>query len=128
MFNPYLISRLEVLVKVFAVLAVLTGLTVMLGWLFKIYPLTSLLPNYASMKFNTALAFALCGFALLVTKQHGIGKALATLVNLIGLLSLAQYLFGWQLGIDELFVAQLQNEAELYPGRMSPITALLFSS
>jgi PAS domain S-box-containing protein len=126
MFNPILIARLDVLVKIFATLAILTGTVVMLGWLFQTPILTSLVPNYASMKFNSALSINLLGFALIGKNRPRLSQVLAASGGLIGFLSLVQYLFGWELGIDEFFVADMQNWAELYPGRMSPITALLF--
>lgn len=83
----------------------------------------------AGLKFNVAVALLLIGASLLgVTSRRparlfGAGLALGAIA--IGLATLAQYLFGLDLGIDNLVVRDpLPLTLTTVPGRMSPLTAL----
>jgi PAS domain S-box-containing protein len=115
---------------------VLVGLLVLAGWAFDLAPVKSVLPGQVTMKANTALGFLLAGaaLALLLPEAEGrprwrslAGHAAAALVAALGLLTLSQYLFGWDLGIDQLLVAErLGAVATSAPGRMAPNTALNF--
>lgn len=125
--------------KVVAVLIVLTALLALGGWMFGIPQLTTVLPGYATMKPVTALCFLLCGISLWL--QDGAGMAptaaviikqklatvLALIAALIGLLSICQYLFVQDFGIDLLlFRDKMRGEGQPYPGRMSLATGLNF--
>jgi CHASE3 domain sensor protein len=90
------------------------------------------LPGSVVMKANTAAAFLLAGLALYLLQRPNpfrtyIARSCGTIIVLIGLLTLSQYLFGWNLGIDELL---LREPTKIYatsnPGRMAPGTALNF--
>lgn len=105
----------------------------LVGWVFDIPAFTSVLPGFVTMHANTALALVVAGVSLwlLGTAQAKNARALAavgaTLVALMGLLTLSQYLFGWDLGLDELlFKAPRTAVATSPPGRMTPATALNF--
>ena len=124
----------ESFVKLSSAVVIITGSLVLIGWALDVMLLKSILPGFVTMKANTALAFALAGSALLLlrTEQANpqkqlVGKILALITALIGLLTLAQYLFGWNLGIYQLLFAE-HGEAvgTLSPGRMAPTTALNF--
>ena len=86
------------------------------------------------MKANTALGFALAGVSLwlLQSEEAGqrmrrIAQACALAVACLGLLTISQYLFGWDLGIDQLLFWDPQTDPEISnPGRMAPATALNF--
>ena len=99
------------------------------------------------MKPNTALAFVLAGLALVLlsgtpvsprrpapqnelarqARRARAGRGFALFVTLIGGLTLCQFMFGWQLGIDELLFKDDPNAvATLIPGRMAPSTAVCF--
>ena len=102
-----------------------------MGWVFKIPALTSILPGLATMKANSALAFVLAAISLwLVTgedrdqRSNLIAKVCATITMLIGLLTLGEYIFGWDFGIDQLLFQDKLAPQNAYPGRMSPATAL----
>ena len=93
--------------------------------------LRSLVPGLPALRFNTALSFLLMGGSLWSVQneeagsaQKGMGKILAGLALLISLLTLSEYLFGWNLGIDELFLRDVHSAPNLLPGRMSPIAVL----
>ncbi|HEY3592716.1 MAG TPA: HAMP domain-containing sensor histidine kinase [Polyangiaceae bacterium] len=89
-----------------------------------------------TMKANTAAGMCVASLSLWLlarsangasnrAERWGRGLAMATLV--LGAVTLIQYIFNWNLGIDELLVADFPNhESRLFPGRMSPITATCF--
>lgn len=112
----------------------LAGLAVLMGWLLDLPALKSVLPGHVSMKVNTALAFALAGAALVLLASVPIalrrartGQGFALLVALIGALTLCEFVFDWQLGIDEfLFKDDANAVATLIAGRMAPSTAVCF--
>ncbi|MEG4804698.1 PAS domain S-box protein [Microcoleus sp. ARI1-B5] len=122
-----------------AVIAI--GCTVILGWIFDLQLLKSILPGLASMKANTAICFILGGFSLLLQqrrraelttiKHQKIDKILifsvSYLIILISLLTLFQYSFNVDLGIDQLLFKDSSTLTALSaPGRMAPNTAAAF--
>ena len=129
-----LLSKLKSVSKAASGMVTLVGCLVLVGWMFDIPSLKSLLSNSVTMKANTAIAFLLSGMSLwlLQNKPTGrgsrlIGQALAVIVALIGLLTLSQYLFHWNLGIDQLVFREIPEAVGTsHPGRMAPTTALNF--
>lgn len=103
------------------------GLLVCLGWLSDVERLKSPFPG-VSMKFNAALGFVLTGVALWRMPHHyRAAGCVFALVAVGGGLSFAQDLFGWELGIDQLFVGEAAGrEGSASPGRMSPTASLCF--
>jgi two-component system sensor kinase FixL len=117
-----------------SVAVMFVGCLVLVGWAIDIAAIKSILPAWVTMKANTALAFALAGASLLVSKSDSrpcrASRALAAMVASIGLLNLAQYFSGLDFGIDQLLFKDLTGAVGTSsPGRMSPLTALnmLFS-
>lgn len=51
---------------------------------------------------------------------------LAAAVFLIGLLTLSQYLFGWDLHVDQWLFRDSANAYNIAPGRMSPFSTWTF--
>ena len=110
------------------------GVLVLAGWWLDVPALKSVIPGNLSMKPNTALAFVLAGAGLallsvapLSPHRARAGQGLALLVVLICALTLCEFIFGWQLGIDELlFKDDPDAAATLIPGRMAPSTAVCF--
>lgn len=122
-----------------ALLATLIGVTVLIGWAFDIAVLKSISPDWVTMKANTAVCFILTGIALWLTAippltlktNSAIASRLARfcglLVFLFGALSLAEYISGWDLGLDQwLFVEPGGAVDTSNPGRMAPEAALCF--
>jgi signal transduction histidine kinase/ActR/RegA family two-component response regulator len=109
-------------------LAVLLGSVVLAGWAIHSTSLIQVAPNLAPMQRNTALGFILTGLALLGIV---IGKPKLTFSGSAATITLAavtllEYLFRVNFGIDELLgVAYIRNEVT-DPGRMAPTTALCF--
>lgn len=118
-----------------SIITISIGILVLAGWFFNIPLLKSVLPGIVEMKFNTALCFILSGIALFLLDKPeltGTKKSLALicswLVLILGLLNLSQYLFGWNLGIDELLWTEGPGTvATSSPGRMSLSTAVNFT-
>jgi len=129
--NIQFLSLLRWFAKAASFVACLTGLVVLMGWFFNIPSLKSLFPGMPSVRFNTALSFLLLGSSLWLLQNEEmyltrkrLGKILASIALLISLLTLAEYLFRWNLGIDQLFIRDLASPLNLFPGRMSPIAVL----
>ncbi len=125
---------LKVFSRVLALVAILVGGCVLLGWIFDVPTLKSILPSWVTMKVNTALAFVLAGLSLgilVMERSHRILRNIALvcagMVVMIGMLTFCQYLFGWNLGIDQLlFRESFTAVGTSSPGRMAPNTALNF--
>jgi PAS domain S-box-containing protein len=123
--DPRLVSKLHFSSRLVAIAVTVIALLALAGWLVDIESLRNILPGFIPMKFNTAVGFALSGLGLLFLHRNtGLTQALTVLVVLIGLLTLGQYLFDRNLGIDQLFAADITDVE--YPGRMSVVTACNF--
>jgi PAS domain S-box-containing protein len=142
-------KRNSIVARVAGMSTVLVGSLVLVGWLFDIEFLKrGSNANLVTMKANTALCFVLSGMSLWlsqieINKQPDVGLqetekvAEATFsrlarvgslgITVISSLTLLQYLFGWNFGIDELLFRDSPN-AVLTPhtGRMGFNTALNF--
>ncbi|MEO6550829.1 MAG: PAS domain S-box protein [Ferruginibacter sp.] len=115
-------------------LATIGGMYVIAGWLFGVALWKSILPGYATMNFNVAAAFVLCGVNiwLIFRKRRALAiaaRVLSVFIFLIGFITVLQPLFGFNLGIDELFFADTiaRISGNTFPGRMANTTALCFS-
>ena len=132
--NLHLLSAYNYASRVASGIVIVVGISVLLGWLFNISQLTRILPGFATMKANAALAFLFAGLSLGLVhiKPENrwldlISKGAAGLTALIGLLTLCQYVFGWDLGIDQLLFKDTLDVETIYPGRMSPVAAVNLS-
>ena len=134
---PRLVARLATWV---ALLTLLAGVSVLASWAFDITLLKSISPNWVSMKANTAVCFVLSGIALFLalappasaTPRQRIGlsrlgRACGGLSGLIAALTLSEYIFAWNSGIDQwLFLDAVGAAGTSHPGRMAPETAVCF--
>lgn len=110
------------------------GLIVLSGWYLDIAILKSIHPNWATMKANTAVGFALSGATLTLHNlqqpsrpTQRLAQLLAALILLNGLIVLAEYYLGLDARfIDELLIRDVGTPADLAPGRMSAATAFAF--
>lgn len=105
-----------------------------LGWLFGSESLISVVSGWSRMKPNTALALCISGLALVAAASRDRSVLLCRLVAgasfflmLLGGLTLSEYVFGWNLGIDTILLPSaalfLQGN---HPARMSPSSAFCF--
>lgn len=104
------------------------GLVVLVGWYTHNATLIQVLPSFVPMQYNTAMGFFLSGLALLLvnTGRRTIAGWAGLLVSAIGLLTLIEYVFGVDLGIDQLVMEHYVNVKTSHPGRMAPNTAVCF--
>ncbi len=127
-------SVLPTYTRVVGVLCLVVGALVILGWWSDIDFLKSVVPGFVTMKVNTALCFILAGGALWLLYRlpperplPWIAQISAGLVCSIGFLTLLEYLFNLNLGLDELLLRQSSDAAVTTPsGRMALATAVSF--
>lgn len=132
--NPRLVFFYCYISRVASGIVIAVGFLVLVGWLFDISALKSILPGLATMKANTALAFVLSGISLwLASTKHEnrradlIAKGCATFIVVVGLLTLSEYVLNRDFGIDQWLFKDTLTPENAHPGRMSPVTALNIS-
>ncbi len=108
------------------------GLAVLLGWIYEVELLKSVLPGAVTMKPNAAVGFVLFGAALVLGSSEDrrlrVGASVTGMV-LAGLavVTLAQDVVGFETGIDQALVDDDQRPTETgRPGRPAPESALAF--
>lgn len=108
-----------------ASVAALGGLVVA-GWLTVAVALIQVFPGFPPMQYNTALGFMICGAALLaaVLELRRPTALLGGMAAALGLVTLGEYLFRADLGIDDLLVETYLLTGVSNPGRMAPNSAL----
>jgi hypothetical protein len=111
------------------------GLLSLVGLTLRIAVLKSAIPGQPVIKFNAAVCLVLFGFSLWLLRRRPVsrigklcGQLMAAIAASVGLLSLAEHLTGWDLGIDQLLFREPVADAFFgaRPGLIAPITALDF--
>ena len=126
----YLAERSLRLSKLFCLLAGVFPLLAAIGWIFDIPLLTRVHPALPPMQPNTVVALCLTVIAFLLTCYKGqsrplryLANMMAAAVSILGLLTLSEYIFGSNLGIDRILTGHTTLLPPHYPGRPSPQTA-----
>ena len=122
------------------VAAIVIGGLALVRWLLNIEALASVDPGLATMKPNAAVCLVLLGVSLCVAQtipdrsgylsrnRRLVGQALAAVVAMVGLLTCAEYLLGFDLGIDDLlFRGASVPAATIHAGRMAQASALVIA-
>ncbi len=112
----------------------LIALAVITGWVFNIPELKNLLPESPAIKFNTAVCFFISGLLLYMSNNIVATLPKKILIPVcswfliaLSLLTLMEYVFNWNAGIDELFFKDNNHSFPLYKaGRMSALAAINF--
>ncbi|MCX4028281.1 hypothetical protein H0A36_06295 [Endozoicomonas sp. SM1973] len=106
----------------------LLGMTVLIGWHTSTEILIQVLPTFVPMQYNTALNFLLCSTALFFLYQDKLllGMIACSVAGIISLLTLIQYFFAVNIGLDEFFITHYITTETSHPGRMAPNTAICF--
>lgn len=118
--------------RIASVVVVVTGVAVMLGWIFDVTHLKSISPAFVAMKVNTAICFILAGVALWCRLSEGpwlqrLAQVLAVSVGCVGFVTLMEYLLGWDAGIDNVLIAEAPGAIHTtHLGRMAISTAFAF--
>ncbi|GEM_PF-2967216 len=136
-FDPGILRRMNQFVSSCSGLAMAFGLWVLTGWMFHLARVKSILPGQVAVKANAAVCFILIGFAMWILRRGQTGvvsgwklaaKIAAFMASIVGLLSLLEFLFGWDLGIDQLLFAAGADDipGSVRPGLMSPVAGFGF--
>src|ERR1039457_3166169 len=124
----------DIVVRAACAAVAILSLAVLAGWAFDIQILKSIAPSFTTMKANTAVCFLLSSVALYLartpenrSRYRPAVLFLCVLVALTSLLTLTEYLVGWNLGIDELFFRDPEHAGTPFPpGRFAPGTGVGF--
>ena len=116
-----------------SIFAIIISGIVIFGWIFGISPLRGDIYGLSAMKFNGAILFILCGLTLFLrlkeysnTQIQFLTKILPFIALGLALVTASEYLFGVNLGIDQLFVKDTSlNLLENSPLGRIPILANL---
>lgn len=106
-------QKFHTLIRSAAIVSIIVGFLVIIGWIFNIQLFKTVIANYPAMKFNTAICFVLAGLSLLfITKESSsaniIYKILALLIFLFGLISFSENIFEFNSGLDNLFFSNAE--------------------
>jgi sensor domain CHASE-containing protein len=104
----------------------LLGLLVIIGWHLYLPWLVQPRPSWPPMQYNTALCFVLMGVAFdawASRRPRAVVLITGGLVAITGCLTMAEYLFHANLGIDQIFFRTYIATEVANAGRMSPISA-----
>jgi len=104
--SSVLMVMLYLLAWIGALFSLGLGITVIVGWYTHNVSLIQILPQLVPMQYNTAVGFILIGLALIfsLVNRPRMASVLGALAFLLGFLTLIQYLFFINIGIDELFM------------------------
>ncbi|NIO43757.1 MAG: hypothetical protein GTO41_28530, partial [Burkholderiales bacterium] len=107
---------------------------ILVGWAFDIQALTALLPQLPPMRPNTAAGFVLAGASLCMLTVAHVSQTLRWMMRVtvaltlfMGVATLSEHIFGWNLGIDQLFPTPTATFDVLNPGRIPPLAAAHFT-
>ncbi len=124
------------IVGTLAIIVMLVAISVIIGWFFNIPILTSILPQWVTMKFTTALSFLMSANILYIVSKHkkeesDIAQIIllvsSTTVFLIMGILLLSILMGIRTGIEDLFVQEAEGAVKTtVPGRPSAGTMVNF--
>ncbi len=125
-----------------ATITILSGISVLIGWKFNLPTMAGLFSFWLPMKPNAAICFVLLGFGIILSNYVSlnvkpiirkcsfyVGQSLIIWVFLFNFLILGEYVFHFNLGIDELFFQDsvvnffsknpIKNKLEIaFPGRI----------
>jgi len=112
----------------------LLGALALAGWLLHVEALKAIIPGANPMKPNMAAAILLCGAALSLLSRKTLTKrvrfctaAIAATVITLSALTIGEYLFDQDLGIEHWLIGDVRVDLEVpHPGRMEPVTAVCF--
>jgi signal transduction histidine kinase len=130
--NQQLVRRLKYFSEILGGTVSLIGFSALVGWQFDVLFLKRILPSLPIIAPNTALAFFLGGLTLFfLANASAKGKKFLVIVSgifssylaLVGFLTLLEYIFKINLGIDRILFASTQGEGTI---RMSPQSAFNF--
>ena len=114
-----------------SIISIVLGSIVFVGWIFHLHLLTTIIPGYVSMKFNTALLFVLLGtilYTLISEKWKWLRIFFSVILLLTGISTFIQSIAGVDLGIDQFLIKDyfVIEDGSFAPGRMAQGTSFSF--
>ena len=114
-----------------SIFTIVLGFIVMAGWVLKIQLLTTILPAYVSMKFNTGLLFVLAGiilYSVITDRWHRLRTIFSLILLVTGILTFFQSILNFEAGIDQVFIKDhyVVEDGSYSPGRMAQGTSFSF--
>jgi len=133
-YPPRQLALCKTLSTILASLTFSIGFAALLGWIFDIEVLKRIHPSLVTMKANTSVCLMLVGVSVLLLQdqpesavKRGIAQVCAVIVAIVGLLTLSQHIFGWNVGLDQMLFHESRAEAgRSFPGRMGVAASLNF--
>ncbi len=127
-----LVARLKIFSEFSGIFVVIVGVLVLIGWAFNIAILKSPGPGFSTIKSNVGLGFIFIGFSLWLQQTNRINynnkriaQILALATALIGFLTLVEYSFGVNIGIDQMLFKEAAGALNTSsPNRMAFSAAL----
>jgi PAS domain S-box-containing protein len=128
-----LIKRSVMISSALCIVSVLFPIATFIGYWLEIPRLINAYPSLPAMQPNTA-----CGLILGAITVYGIkivdkypwwkflSNCMASVIGLLGILTLSQYIFHYNIGIDRIFKFSSMDLSNQFPGRPSPQTAFNF--
>ncbi|HBD7467933.1 TPA: EAL domain-containing protein [Legionella pneumophila] len=112
----------------FAMLTLILGLSVLIGWHFGIEFLIQFQSGSVAIVYNTALCFIVLSLAILFSLNcyYKSSLILSIIVFVFSGLGFSQHILGVNLGVDEIFFHHYHAFKNAYPGRMAANTAFCF--
>lgn len=109
-------------------LAALISIIVIIGWYLKSTLLVHVFPNYSPMQYNTALCMLLISLSvfLVLFEKSLASMILASIAFVLSSMTVTEYIFDVNFGIDEFFIKPFTIAKSTYPGRMAPHTGICF--
>ncbi|TWI09057.1 GGDEF domain-containing protein [Aerolutibacter ruishenii] len=126
-----IVRRFEVFSQVAGLVMIGFGLAVLLGWSHDFSLTGAAIVGRWDMKPGAAIGFMMAGVALLLSRNRGrvpqaAGRMLSLSVLVLGALTLVEYLWTLDLGIDHLFDDVDAHRLGRPPGRIAELAALAF--
>jgi PAS domain S-box-containing protein len=106
------------------------GVTVLVGWFFHYPALVQFLPQLPPVTRNAGVCFLLCGLALLMVvlkRSRWLVIVCTGIVSIVSVLTIVEYVFHVNVGIDELLGPSYITVKLSSPGRMAPVAAICFT-
>ncbi len=113
-----------------ALFIIALGSAVLAGWLLHSPRVVQVLPQLPPMTRNAAACFVLCGLMLFLVALGGprwLVAVFGTMAGGIGFLTLIQFVFRVDLGIDQILGSSYITVQLSSPGRMAPVSAMCFT-
>ena len=113
------------IVLISGLFVLILGYLVLFGWWIDNQSLVRIAAHLPNMQYNTAVSFFLSGVSLLlVARYRYLSFIVGVLIILLAALTLVQYIFSVDLGINRLLILSFMKRAEIGP--MAPNSAVCF--